>query len=205
MSNQKWVGLVTSDSSDSNEPQKQSVEILLNRLPEDKDRQDWTNNLMVKPKKGVDKEIVSLVVFRLNTEWLALPIYCFKEVFHHRLIHRVPHRQGKILMGIINLRGELQLCINLNQLLGINSQAEQPSFNTRQPRMIAINKEDALWVFPVDEVGIDVWNMSELKNVPVNLSKSATNYLKGIMTKGSRSIGLLDEELLFYSLRRQVM
>lgn len=208
MAAQKWVGLVTSENSESNEPQKQSVEILLNRTPEDSYRQEWTSNLMTKAKKRIDKEIVSLVIFRLNTEWLALPIYCLKEVFHHRLIHRVPHKHGKILMGLINLRGELQLCINLKRLLDIEESAEKiekPVNSNRPSRMIAINKEEALWVFPVDEVGIDVWNMSELKNIPVNLSKSSTNYLKGIMTKGSRSVGLIDEELLFYSLRRQVM
>jgi len=40
-----------------------------------------------------------------------------------------------------------------------------------------------------------------MENVPVNVSKSAGNYLKGVFTWKGKKIGFLDEDLLCYSLK----
>ncbi len=71
--------------------------------------------------------------------------------------------------------------------------------------MVAIIREEELWVFPVDEIdGIYNWNLQNIENVPANISKSKANYIRGMMKMDSKSIGLLDEELIFASLKRSL-
>jgi chemotaxis-related protein WspD len=164
---------------------------------------EWSNILMQKDQvSSVSKS--SVVIFRLFQEWFALSVAAVKEITYSRPIHRIPHRSGKVLLGVANLNGELQSCISLNGLLEIGS-----SFNPYSPasytRMIVLVQEKSLWIVPVDEIdGIQIWELSFLENVPVNISKSMHNYLKGIMKIDNRNIGLLDEELVFYSVKRSL-
>ena len=62
---------------------------------------------------------VSSVVFRVETEWLALPTSVLQEVTELRAIHTLPHRRGGSVFGIINVRGELLICVSLAKLLGL--------------------------------------------------------------------------------------
>ena len=41
------------------------------------------------------------------------------EVTPLRTLHRLPHRSGGVLAGIVNIRGQLQLCASLHALIGI--------------------------------------------------------------------------------------
>ena len=45
----------------------------------------------------------------------------------------------------------------------------------------------------------------EIENVPVTVTKSSANYLKGIVHWKGKSVAYLDEELLFYSLKRSAL
>jgi chemotaxis-related protein WspD len=183
------------------------VEKLLQR-PITKDYQEeWTDVLMKYQEMLEAEKVISVVIFRLSKEWLALPTIFFKEVIQHRPIHHIPHRTGKILLGVVNLEGVLRLCIDLQHLLQITPCFVPCSLRGfhQSDRMIAIQKEGELWVFLADEIeGIDVWDLSLIENVPINMTKSAANYLKGMMNKGNKRVGLLDEELLFYSLMRNL-
>src|SRR6185312_13730242 len=62
---------------------------------------------------------LSAVFFRLGAEWFALSTHVFQEVAEHRRIHSLPHRRDGHLLGLINIRGELQLCVSLGRLLQI--------------------------------------------------------------------------------------
>lgn len=180
---------------------------LFERSPTQEYIEEWTEALMQHPSPEKFKGALSVMVFRLGREWLALPTICFKEVAHRRPVHRIPHRSDKILLGIVNLNGELKLCVAAHQLLEIESFTlpGSNSFSYHYDRMIAIAKEGDLWVFPVDEIdGIYDWDLAVIEKVPVNLSKSTANFLKGIMKMGNKSVGLLDEELLFSSLKRSI-
>ena len=52
---------------------------------------------------------LSLLIFRLHREWLAFPTRSVVEVTATRPVHRIPHRSNEILIGMVNLRGRLQL------------------------------------------------------------------------------------------------
>ena len=38
-----------------------------------------------------------------------------------RPVHRVPHRSNSVLTGLVNLQGQVQLCISLHGLLGVTA------------------------------------------------------------------------------------
>jgi chemotaxis-related protein WspD len=168
--------------------------------------EEWTHSLLELESQEPPLNSLSVFVFRLGKEWLALAtIYC-KEITHRRPVHVIPHRTGKVLQGIVNLNGELELYVALHELLQIETSIDfHASMPYQRNRMMAIIKDGEQWAFPVDEVdGIYKWNLLKIENVPVNVSKSAVNYIKGIMRMENKSVGLLDEELLFASLKRSI-
>ncbi len=186
-------------------PEKERKENLLDRRPSEEYLQTWTQVIQKPLSIEQKRDTISVVVFRLAHEWLAMKTSVFKSVILRRQIHCIPHRAQKFLLGVVNVDGELQLCVALNELLGIEYSMSRSHHASHDDRMIAIAQNKELWVFPVDEVeGIHLWHVAMLENAPVNVSKSASNYLKGIMTIKNKSIGLLDEELIFYSLKRGV-
>src|SRR5271154_1080040 len=76
---------------------------LLERRPENSYINEWTNLLM--KEKDVAPQLTegSVVVFRLHKEWLALSTLFFTEVAEKKVIHRIPHRNSPILLGVVNL------------------------------------------------------------------------------------------------------
>lgn len=151
----------------------------------------------------------SIVIFRIGGEWLGLPTHLFQEVVQFRSVHSVPHRRGTILRGLVNIRGELQLCVSLGQLLGIKKGEIQGNNITKgiYERMIVIAKEGVRYVFPVGEVrGLRRYSIKDLLAPPATVTHSAKAYLSGLIAwkedDEERHIGCLDEELLFPALER---
>jgi chemotaxis-related protein WspD len=64
-------------------------------------------------------DLLSVFIFRLGAEWLALPSGIVQEATRPNPIHTVPHRSDRIFLGLVNVRGALLLCISLRHLLGI--------------------------------------------------------------------------------------
>lgn len=187
------------------EQQVISANRLLNRKPEESYIDEWTTLLQMDVSMESDADKQSVVVFRLAGEWLAISTRFFAEIAHVRTLHCIPHRSGPILQGIINLRGQLRLCVSLHKLLELEEEQAEATLVGRKKyaRLVAIRKGEDHWIFPVDEVfGNYHFAMSDLQNVPVTVSKSAANYLKGVVAWEGKSFGYLDEELLFQSLRR---
>ncbi|HEY9690722.1 MAG TPA: chemotaxis protein CheW [Oculatellaceae cyanobacterium] len=150
----------------------------------------------------------SVIIFRLGGEWLALPANLFKEVNPVSYIHKLPHRSNSIFLGLVNIRGELQMCISLKAFLGIDaiSIASQNSSHVVYKRMVIVEKSGKPWVFPVDEIyGIHRLSPEELRNVPANVSKSTNTYTKAMIPWQDKNVSYLDDELLFYTIERRVL
>ena len=92
---------------------------------------EWTARLAA-PLEEVDADCLSVLTFRLGEEWLALPVLVLVEVTPPRTVHRVPHRGG-LLQGLVNIRGELHLCVRLGQLLGLTTPAETKGHPPEEP------------------------------------------------------------------------
>jgi chemotaxis-related protein WspD len=185
-----------------------SGRMLLDREADPEYIAKWTGQLSeVKRKK--DETSVSVVVFRIANEWLALPARLFQEVVNMRVFHRVPHAKSAVLKGIVNIRGELQLCVSLGRLLGIERGGGRGDAVARvghqgvYERLVVIADHDTRYVFPVSEVrGIHRYGMSEVHNVPATVEHTTANYMKGMIELDAKHVGCLDEGLLFTALKR---
>jgi chemotaxis-related protein WspD len=161
---------------------------------------EWAAQLS-EPEAEVEGGLIGVLVFRLGDEWLALPVSVLAEVTHARKPHHVPHRGG-LLAGLVNIRGELHLCVKLDSLLGIDSPAERIS---NQRRLIAIRHESEGWVFAADEVDqVRHWPVSELAPTPPTLARASSRITRGVFHRDGRAIGLLDDDRLFTVLRERV-
>src|SRR5262245_11267233 len=79
---------------------------------------EWTGYVAMPAGKS-DPDRRSILIFRIGTEWLGLPSHIVKEVAEHRAVHSVPHRRRGVLTGLVNIRGELLVCISLAHVLGL--------------------------------------------------------------------------------------
>lgn len=147
----------------------------------------------------------TLLVFRIREEWLALPVAALVEVIPLRPVIRVPHRAG-LLAGLVNIRGELQLCVRMDQLLGIEeSPVRQPVGGAAIPRLLVIRKDGEDWVFAVDEVDqVRRFPAADLGKAPATLDRAAGKLTRGVYPDQGRSIGLLNEARLFQTLRTRL-
>ena len=178
--------------------------LLLDRSADEEYIANWSEQLKNIKIKRHENE-VSVVVFRIGDEWLALNARLFHEVVEMRVVHRVPHSKSAILRGLINIRGELQLCVSLGQLLGLEKRgrADSSQQSGAGARMVVIANGDDRYVFPVSEVqGIYRYASGDLHIVPTTAGQSMSNYLGGMLDLDGRHVGCLDEGLIFPALRR---
>jgi chemotaxis-related protein WspD len=160
---------------------------------------------------------LSVVIFRLANEWLALPTTAFQEVAEHRRMHSLPHRRQGLVLGLVNVRGELLICASVARLLGLDSEVRGPrsevsgpTSNPRLPtsvfgRLLVTSWNGLRLALPVDEVhGIQRLPKDELKTPPATLSKATLSYTLGIFGWRDRTVGLLEADSFFSTLNRSL-
>jgi chemotaxis-related protein WspD len=166
----------------------------------------WTAHFSAE-RKPDEAGTQSVVIFRIGAEWLALPTSVFREVATIRTVHSLPHRRAGAVRGLANVRGELLVCVSLGDVLGLEKTAEATKEKARamHRRLLVIDREGSRLVFPVDEVhGIHRCQLRELKAAPATVAKAAATYTKSVFTWRDRTVGCLDEQLLFYALNRSL-
>lgn len=149
----------------------------------------------------------SVVIFRIATEWLGLPMAVVEEVAPQRAIHSLPHRRGGAVLGVTNVRGELLVCVSLEHLLKLERAAEPDGapHHAVHKRLLVVRRDDTRAVCPADEVhGIHRIQSGELQNVPVTVAKAAGRHTKAVLPWRGHSVGVLDDQLLFYALQRSL-
>lgn len=166
-------------------------------------RADWAAHF-AKEQKVSPPIKASAVLFRIDAEWLALPTYAFQEVAERRRTHSLPHQRQGIVAGLVNIRGELLICVSLGRLLGLEK-ASRKTIRTSYDRLLVANWEGSRLVFPVDEVhGTHKFEASEVHEPPATVAKSRPSYTHGIFLWHQRPVGLLDPSLLFSALNRSL-
>lgn len=166
----------------------------------------WTQQL-AQEKTLTELDTHSIVVFRIGDEWLALPTTLFKEIAGIGPIHSVPHRRNGVVLGLVNIRGELLVCVSLREVLGLAQAGERKrdKHHVTAERFMVIQHEDSRAVCPVDEVyGIRRYHPRDLMPVPATLAKAAATYTLALLSWQQKSVGLLDDQLLFYTLNRSL-
>jgi chemotaxis-related protein WspD len=178
-----------------------------------------------------ERDRVGVLIFRLGNEWLAFRTQTIAEVTLPRPVHRIPHRSTDVLIGLVNLRGQLQLCISLSGLLGVES-AQGPLLSslahvrsegkgleseagthagigagvaaTPGARLVVLRDRDRseTWVFPAEEVlGVHRLARGQVRSVSSALANPEVSFSQAILSWRDRSIGFLDEQRVFAALR----
>jgi chemotaxis-related protein WspD len=159
------------------------------------------------PALAAAEETRSVAIFRVASEWLALPATVVIEVANLLPIHSLPHRPSGVVLGLASVRGELLVCVSLGHVLGAEPLATSDGELRRKGyrRLLVIRREGVRVVCPVDEVhGIHRFHPRELTAVPTTVAKATITYSTALLPWQGHSVGLLDDQLLFYTLKRSL-
>jgi len=159
------------------------------------------------PPPAEQTEMRSVVIFRVASEWLALPTAVVIEVSNLLPIHSLPHRSNGVVLGLASVRGELLVCVSLRQIVGAEPLAAiiHEGSDMVYKRLLVLRRDAVRVVCPVDEVhGIHRFHARDLNDVPTTVAKATVTYSTGILAWRGRSVGTLDDQLLFYTLRRSL-
>jgi len=175
----------------------QASRLLLDRMMVTEDAADRQYGAPVRPDDGAT---LQALVFRLQGEWLALPVSALVEVVTQRPVHGIPHRRNGSLQGLVNVRGTLLPCVSLTAILHVEAAGDA---QRARARMLVLGAKAGNIVVSVDEVdGIHPINSSRLSNVPATLALSAVKHTIGWGPCGTRQVGLLDAALVRAALER---
>lgn len=178
--------------------------------------QSWTE-LLAQPRSRQQEQAhdLSVMVFRLGREWVGIGAGLFKQVVPPVPVHTLPHRSNAILRGIINVQGEILLCISLHALLGLEDQPAAaapvaPEANAINPvvypRLVVIAQQGETWAFAVDELyGVHRCARQQLHAPPTVATQAAASVTQGILHWRDRQVSYLHTEQLFERLRQDVL
>ena len=167
---------------------------------------EWTAHFAEREKLE-EPDTHSAVIFRIASEWFALPTLALDEVAEPRTIHSLPHLRSSIALGLVNVRGELLICVSLAKFLRLGAMtavdAERKGFNTK--RLVVIRHNGRRVAFPTDEVqSIHRYHPRELKSVPATIAKAAAAYTNALLPLQGKTVACLDVQLLTQALGRIV-
>jgi chemotaxis-related protein WspD len=161
---------------------------------------------MARGKEVESTHPLSVMVFRVAGELLALETQCFQQVAEMVVVHRLPLRSNRIFRGIVHIHGELHLCFSLSGLLDLTMEERGAADKQVLPRLMIIKKEGARFAFPVDEIrGVARIAREDLQDLPVTVAKGPRRLTKGLFYLDGVHVGLLSEDDLFSSLSRSLV
>ena len=186
------------------DPRALATRLLDREVPEASLRESTAH--VAAKKSVVEVGTKSIVIFRIGTEWLALPTDVFQEIGDRCTVRRLPDQRGGILSGLVNVRGELLLCVALGVILGLDKAAEgqRTAKSSSAERLMICKRGDARLAFQVNEVhGLHRYHPRDLRSPPATLAKAAVGiYTLGVVPWKDTIVGCLDDELLFYTLNK---
>ena len=178
---------------------------LLDRTLPEGYREEWAAMLASHPET-VKVETISVIVFRLQEELLALKTVFFQEAAEAAVPHSIPLRTGEVFKGVVNVNGKLLLCIDLAALLGITGNEGSGNAGGKvYPRLVVVSHAGQRFALPADEVlGVHRAPIADLQELPATVSRSIRALTVSILPWQERTVGLLEEEKLFAALSRSI-
>lgn len=164
--------------------------------------EEWTGRLAETDRPPAETRAV--LVFRIGEEWLALDVQAAVEAVEPRVIQTVPHRSDRVFLGVVNIRGEIQLCVSLRELLGIEA-VRGDEQGAASERFLVVDDGRDRWVLPVDEVeGVRRVPVAGLGDVPDTVARSGRFCSEAVCCQDGKTIGLLSPSRLFQALERSL-
>lgn len=167
-------------------------------------RREWTDHFAREKRIAIPSK-TSAVIFRIGTEWLAMPTQAFSEVAERRPLHSLPHRRNGVVIGIVNVRGELLICAALDRLLRLESEATPKRSRIVFHRLLVSEWMGQRFAFPVHEVhGVHRFHQEDLRAPPTTVARSNLSCALGVFPWRKYSVGFLDPDALYASLNRNL-
>ena len=94
------------------------------------------------------------VTFRLEKQWLGVPVVLIQEVLAGQAVTPVPLSPNQV-QGFLNLRGQIVTAVDLRAVLGLPPRSESASHMN-----VVVQREEEFFSLIVDEVG-DVLEVGE--------------------------------------------
>jgi purine-binding chemotaxis protein CheW len=136
-------------------------------------------------------EILPVIEFLLVPEHYAIAGAFVREVMPLREVTGIPGTQP-FVMGVINLRGKIVSVINLKMLFGLKERGL-----TEMNKVIILESAQMRFGIVADAIiGNRLISLNSISSPPLNLSKSAGEFVKGVTSDG---LILLDAEVLLSS------
>jgi chemotaxis-related protein WspD len=163
-------------------------------------RREWTDHF-AREKRIATPAKTSAVIFRIGHEWLSMPTQAFQEIAERRGLHSLPHRRSGVVQGIVNVRGELLICVALDRLLGLALDARPKRSRVMFERLLVATWNGQRITFPVDEVhGVHRFHQFDLREPPATVARSGLNCAIGVFPWRNFTVGFLDPDTLFTAL-----
>ncbi len=146
-------------------------------------------------------DTLSVLVFEVAAQWLAIDTSAVVEVTEELKIHRMAHRSGRVFSGIVNIHGQLELCASLTGLLQVESDRDGSKSLARDARMLLVQLGSDRWVFRVDRVhGVRRIAPADVIGVPATALHDAASYVKNVLRGEGHDIGYLALDKTFGAL-----
>ncbi|UVW27720.1 chemotaxis protein CheW [Massilia sp. H6] len=160
-------------------------------------RADWAAELR-QPRTEAEPPDASAVVFRIGAEWLAVASGMVASVAPAAAVHRVPHRSGGALLGIVNVGGRLLPALSLAEMLGIDEhQAAAVGGRHVFARLLILDCAGQLCALPAAELkGVVRYASARLAGPAATINKGLQRHLAGVLEHDSLLVGVLDPEVL---------
>lgn len=173
---------------------------LFDREPETGYGAGWVESLQRLRRDTRERPIL---VFRLAGELFALTLDALVAVSEWRPIRTIPHRRDETLLGLVNLGGELRVCVSLEVLFDLAR--PDPAVRPPKGRLLLIGRGAPEWAVPVEEtVTMREVVLDDLVSAPATVQYSSSPYVRGMLEWRGRDVAVLDEELLLGALGRRV-
>ena len=141
------------------------------------------------------------LVFRLGRQWLGLPPALVLEVAANPPVRRLAHRTSGRVEGVVNVRGELRLCVSLAELLGLGSRVSVPA----TARLVLVDDASGPLAFRCDEVrGLQAFEESQVQQAPDTLRPPLDGCVRALLPEERGAIALLDGPAVAKLLRMAV-
>ena len=145
------------------------------------------------------QDCVSIIIFRLGSEYFSLPANVFETVTESRPVHRLPHVNNPYVKGVVNISGKVCLCHSLLAVLAVDACGDECGEKEwhAYKRLIVVNLGEGRYVFPVDEVkGMARYRPAQLISAPATINDEIQPLIRGIFQDENERVAILNTDEL---------
>ncbi|QWF19545.1 chemotaxis protein CheW [Lysobacter capsici] len=116
-----------------------------------------------------------------------------------------------LVRGLVNVRGQLTVCVALESLLQIDAARADPERSSASAagvlgrRLVVLSLQDQRLAFESDEVhGAHRYDPALVGEVPGTVALASAAFSTGVLAMENRSVGLLDDGLVLSAINRRL-